>query len=138
MPFHRCCFHLVWATYQRQPLLVTVVENKVIEVIRRKSQELRSEIYAINCVPDHIHVAVSIALNVSVSDWVKQVKGLSAHEVNQVFPNLETHFRWQSSYGIPTFGAKYLPFVISYVEGQKEHHQANTIDAYLERDNDPT
>jgi putative transposase len=132
MPFQRCYYHVIWTTQGRAPWLTSEIEKLVFEIIHRKSGELKSKIYAINGTSDHIHVAVSISLSVAAADWVKQAKGLSAHEINRIFPNLENIFKWQGSYGILTFGAKNLPFVVEYIERQKEHHHARTIDDYLE------
>jgi putative transposase len=133
MPFHVCYYHAVWATNNREPLITPNLEPFVLETISRKSQTLKSPILAINCVEDHIHVAVSISTAVAVSDWFKQVKGFSAHEINAAFPKSASPFIWQSSYGVLTFGAKNLPFVINYIERQKEHHAQNTLETYLER-----
>jgi Transposase IS200 like len=48
MPFHRVYYHVIWATHHRQPLLIYEVEKRVIEVIRQRSEKLRSEIWAVN------------------------------------------------------------------------------------------
>ena len=109
------------------------VEALVYDTIRRKSESLKSPILAINGTADHIHVAVSLSLTVSVAVWAKQVKGTSAREVNAAFPDQLSHFHWQASYGVLTLGAKYLPELITYIERQKEHHTQNTLEPYLEQ-----
>ncbi len=93
MPFHVCYYHFVWSTKHREPLLEGEIETLVYDTIRRKSDSLKSPILAINGTADHVHVAVSLALTVSVAVWVKQVKGTSAREVNLAFPNKLSHFR---------------------------------------------
>jgi putative transposase len=122
---------VVWATKDRQPLLSPEIERIVIQTANEKSQSLKCQIQVINGVADHIHVAVCIPPNIAVADWVRNIKGVSAHQVNDLFPNLETRFQWQRGYGVLTFGAKLLPVV--YIVRQKEHHQQNTIEPYLER-----
>ncbi len=42
-------------------------------------------------------------------------------------------FYWQDDYSVFSFGGKQLPFVINYVERQKEHHKQKTILTALER-----
>jgi REP element-mobilizing transposase RayT len=133
MPFRVCYYHVVWATYQRKPYITPQIEPVILHTVKQRSAELHSPILAINTTADHIHIAVSISLAVAVADWVKQVKGLSAYEVNHTFPTLESLFRWQNGYGILTFGAKNLPFVIHYIEQQKEHHAHQSFESYLER-----
>jgi putative transposase len=133
MPFRVCYYHVVWATKNREPLIVPEVEAVVLPAVVRKSTELDSPVLAINSAGDHVHVAVSISTRISVAEWVKNVKGFSAHEVNAILPQLGTPFHWQKGYGVLTFGTKALPLVSDYIARQKEHHSDNTLDLYLER-----
>jgi len=61
-----------------------------------------------------------------------QCKGVSTHEVNTLFPDLPSSFKWQKSYGVLTYGEKHLSFVVAYVKNQKENHANNSIQPYLE------
>lgn len=132
MPHVVVYYHVVWATKHRQEFITPQIENVIIGVIQRKSAELKCPIHAINTVPDHIHVAVSIKVSMSVADWIRQVKSLSSKIVRQEFPNMDTEFRWQSAYSVKSFGRKALPNVIQYIENQKIHHQTGDTNAYLE------
>jgi len=85
---------------------------------------------ALNGLEDHVHVVVRLALKVAISDWVQRTKGTSARTVNSTYPDLEQRFRWQESYGVLTFGAKQLDFVVNYVQQQKDRQ--NRIEPYLE------
>ena len=115
MPFQVCFYHIIWTTRNREPLITPDIEPLIISTIQHKSKDLRSPIFAVNAVEDHMHVAVSIALSVAVSDWVKQAKGVSAYEVNSAYPDLPARFGWQRSYGVLTFGAKQLSLVQQYI-----------------------
>jgi len=86
-----------------------------------------------NGIEDHIHIAVALPPKLAAAEWVRNAKGLSAREVNAMFPNLPTHFKWQSSYGALTLGAKHIPMLVAYIQAQKEHHANNTTEPYLER-----
>jgi putative transposase len=132
MPFRVCYYHVVWATKGRSPLITPRVEKVIFAAIRRKSTELKSPILAINSAADHVHIAVSISTTVAVSEWVRQVKGVSTYEVNTTF-SLSEHFRWQRGYGVLTFGKRQLEFVAEYIKNQKTHHRYNEVINYLER-----
>lgn len=132
MPFWKCYYHVIWATHHRQPLLTPEIGAAVADTVWRKSTDLGCEILALNHVADHLHVAVMIRPALAPASWVQQVKGLSAHEVNASFPNLPDIFRWQSGYGLLSFGERNLPMVIEYIDRQPEHHRTNTIETYLE------
>ena len=136
MPFWRCYYHIIWATKNRSLWITPQIEPVIFATIREKANELGTEILAMNTVPDHIHVAVSIPPKLAVAEWVKQMKGTSTRDVNAKFPDLETSFGWQQSYGVLTFGAKNSKFVVEYVERQKEHHANQTLQPYLEQIDD--
>jgi putative transposase len=116
------------------PLITPTLERFMFEYIFEKAKTIQTNIYAINGTQDHIHIAASIAPKWSIADWVKQIKGASSYEVNRTFPNLETKFQWQDSYGVLSFGTKDMEFVLAYVHNQKDHHAENTLYTYLERE----
>jgi putative transposase len=132
MPLVICYYHVVWATKHRTPHITADIEPIIFSTIRRKSEALKSPIHAINGVEDHIHEAISLSAHLALAEWVRHVKGLSAHEVNQNLPNLDTTFRWQSGYSAHTFGQNALPKVVAYIRHQKKHHAEDTIITYLE------
>jgi putative transposase len=136
MPFAKCYFHTVWATHRRAAVINPLIERVIFEAIRAKSVEMDCVVLAINGVADHVHVAIQIPPKLAPAELLRNVKGLSARQVNDSFPDLPSRFRWQDSYGILTFGATNLPFVTQYIENQKTHHAANAIRPYLERTDD--
>ena len=136
MPFWKCFYHAIWSTYGRAPIITSAMERVIFEAIEAKTYTIDGTIYAINGVEDHIHVAVSFPPHVSGAEWVRIVKGLSAHNVNESFPNLETRFQWQKGYGLLTFGANTLPDVVRYIEQQKTYHANKSLNAYLEQSDD--
>lgn len=136
MPRWICYYHLVWSTRNREPLLIPPIELVVYAVIERESAKMDSPVLAIGGIEDHVHVAVMIRPRIAVATWVRQIKGVSAHEVNRQFPHQETHFRWQGSYSVQTFGKKTLPFVLNYIQHQKQHHASRTSILYLEETGD--
>ncbi|MEO8392118.1 MAG: IS200/IS605 family transposase [Chloroflexota bacterium] len=138
MAFWRCYYHIIWATKNRSLWITPQIERVIFATIREKASELETEILAINSVSDHIHAAVCIPPKLSVAEWVKQMKGTSTRDINRQFPDLETSFSWQQSYGVLTFGAKHSKFVVNYVESQKEHHANQTLEPYLEQIDDDT
>lgn len=132
MPFWDMYYHIVWGTYKRQHLITPNIEAKLFGLIRHKSQELQCPIHAINTMPDHIHVVTSIKPSLSVAKWVKDVKGFSSYQINQL-DMIDDHFRWQSSYGSITYGRKAISNVIDYLNHQKQHHANDETYIYLER-----
>jgi putative transposase len=97
---------------------------------------MRSEILALNGMPDHIHIVVSIQPIFAVAEWVKLVKGVSSRDLNAALPSLSSKFRWQSGYGVFTISPRNVNVAIQYVERQKEHHLRQTTVVELENAGD--
>jgi putative transposase len=122
-PFTRLFVHLVWATWDRVPILdrelLAVVERSVLHECRR----LKAEVIAFGGVADHVHLLVRLPTSVSVAEIVKQAKGASSHLVNH---RLRVPFKWQGGYGAFTVSHSMVPRVRDYVLNQEHHHHYGT------------
>lgn len=127
-----CYYHAVWATKYRQPFISPEFEKIIFPMVIAKSRKLGCQVFAVNGMPDHLHVAVSIPPKWAGAWWLKNIKGSTSYEINQMFPNQPSHFQWQGGYSLQTFGVKNLHFVVNYIENQKTHHANNTTEPYME------
>ncbi|KAM3097830.1 IS200/IS605 family transposase [Phormidesmis sp. 146-12] len=131
MAFWRTYYHLIWATKNRQPLILPEFEGRLYAYIQGKVDANGGILHAIGGVADHIHLLASIPPKCSVAEFVKLVKGSSSHYLNQTLGH-EHKFSWQEGYGVLTLGSKQLNDAKAYVLNQKEHHTLNTAIAILE------
>lgn len=92
MPFWRSYAHLIWATKERNAFIVPNIENRLHSQMIKKTGDLGCHVYAINGMPDHIHLVMAIPPKISVADVVKALKGSSSHFVNQVLKPPEFYF----------------------------------------------
>ena len=117
--------HLVWATWDRLPLLTPAVRERVYLCIRHEAARLKAEIIAIGGIEDHVHVLLRLPATISIADLVKQLKGSSSHLANhEVLPR---GFKWQGGYGCGSVSRRLVPTVRNYVLRQEEHHREGTI-----------
>ena len=135
MPFWKCYYHVVWATKHRQAVISLAIEPVLFVTVEEKSVELGCSLLAINAVADHVHVAVCIPPALSVAKWVGGVKGASSRVINTSF-DADARFQWQEGYSVLSFGEKRLAQVKQYIASQKERHQVNDLNDYLERIDD--
>jgi putative transposase len=134
MALWRLYYHLVWATKNREPLIDKQREDKLYSYLTGKADSLKCIIHAVNGTEDHIHVIASIPPVLSIADFVKQIKGSSAHYLNHLGSTHERSFGWQAGYGVFSMGHKQLEQAVSYVDNQKLHHAQGTIIPSLERE----
>lgn len=133
MAFWRSYAHLVWATHNRQPYLQPEIEQAIYAYLVKKAGELDTYVHAINGDVDHTHIVASIPPKHSVAWVVKEWKGASSHYVNHTLRPPAFHFGWQRGYGYLTLGESQCPRAVEYVLQQKEHHQRQTTNTWLER-----
>jgi putative transposase len=124
--------HITWHT-KHGVLIEPAFEARLHQFIRSyAAQTAGVRVHAVNGTADHIHLAVSIPPTLNTSEWLGKLKGASTHHVNHRLINRRA-FGWQQGYGVLSFGTKDLPWVVEYVQRQKEHHTAGTAQERLER-----
>ena len=124
--------HITWHTKGGARPLKGAIESQWHRHLRNRVMSSEgARCHAIGGTDDHVHLAVSIPPTLTVSDWIGELKGASAYYVNKKVANRKV-LEWQSGYGVVGFGTKDLPWVIRYVENQREHHGAGTTHERLE------
>ncbi|RJP49887.1 MAG: IS200/IS605 family transposase [Anaerolineaceae bacterium] len=130
MSYWRLFYHAVWGTKNRLPLIESVWESDLYGYIWGKATALECIPHAINGMPDHVHVIISIPPKLSVATLIGQLKGASSHHVNENYADVS--FAWQAEYGVLSFSEKSLPAIVDYVKNQKKHHAKNTFNVAME------
>jgi REP element-mobilizing transposase RayT len=67
-------------------------------------------VHEVGGIETHVHLAISVAPTVLVSELVGQLKGASAHEANHRLGRKV--LEWQAGYGVVSFGTRDLPWVV--------------------------
>jgi REP element-mobilizing transposase RayT len=103
MTFWRLHYHIIWATFERQPVLSCEREKVFYGVLYGKAKELNLKIHAAGKVDDHVHIVISIPPKLAVADCVKHIKGASAYAINHIIDS-GGQFKWQEGYGALSIG----------------------------------
>ena len=122
----RVFVHLVWATWDRRPLITPAIQPRLYACLTAECASLRAGLIGIGGIEDHVHLLVQLPSTLSVAGVVKQLKGSSSHFVNSEVPK-DIGFRWQGSYGAFSVSERLLPQVRRYIQRQEEHHRTGTI-----------
>ena len=132
MTYWRLHYHLIWATFEREPSITLEREKVFYGVLYGKAKELDLKIHAAGNIEDHAHVVVSIPPKLAVADCIRHLKGASAYAINHM-DGSDGQFKWQEGYGALSIGERSLKKVMAYAARQKEHHSENKIIAVYER-----
>lgn len=118
--------HLVWATWDRAPLILPGVERRLLRNIEAEALKQGCLVLAINGMEDHVHLVVSMPTTLPIAQLAKQVKGVSSHFMNETL-SPDTEFKWQGSYGVFSVSREDVGRVVAYVRDQKAHHEAADV-----------
>ena len=61
----RCQYHIVFAPKYRRQVIYREIKADIGEILRRLCQQKGIEIIEANACPDHIHMLISIRLNIA-------------------------------------------------------------------------
>ena len=119
--FYACHYHVVWCPKYRRKVLVGDVEMRLKQIITEVCQEHEATIEALEVMPDHVHLLVSIDPQFGIHRLVRLLKGRSSRFLRQEFPQLKSRLPtlWTNSYFVSTTGGAPLELVKQYIEGQK-------------------
>jgi len=118
-------YHIVWITKYRRSILTEQVAATTKETLQTIAREKGWEILALEVMPDHVHLFVSVPPKHSPADITKAFKGWSARRVLMVFPDLAVKsYRgtlWAPSYYIGTAGAVSAEIIQRYIKECQDH-----------------
>lgn len=127
-------FHIVWHTKNSSPLLTPEIESFAYRALRKRIIDTPGAfVHEIDGIETHVHLAVSVPPTLTPSEWIGQLKGGTAHDVNQQSSTRDKVLQWQAGYGIVSFGTKDLPWVVEYIKSQRDHHAKGTTVDRLEK-----
>lgn len=122
----RVYVHLVWATWDRQPLIRTEQRNGLYAVISEVCKKLDCEMLALGGMPDHVHLLVALPATLTIADLAHDAKGASSRWLNERLGDYEA-FRWQGRYGAFSVSPHERSRVVAYIQNQERHHAEGTL-----------
>lgn len=118
---YRCSYHVVWCPKYRRDVIQGAVDKRLKEVIEEVCTEKLATVIALETMPDHVHLLVSVDPQYGIHRLVKGVKGRSSRLLRQEFPHLKSRMPtlWTNSYFVATTGGATLGVIKQYVENQR-------------------
>ncbi len=126
MSYTNLQYHIVFATKNRHPWLVTEMLPRAASYIGGIARDLGGNLLECNGQPDHLHLAVTIPAAIAVADFVRDIKGAFSRWIHQIEPAL-SEFAWQDGYSAFSVSQSQLNSVSEYIRRQQEHHRKMTF-----------
>lgn len=124
----RLFVQFVFAVKYRKAKINVSWKNELYSYIAGVIKNNGHQVLAINGMPDHIHIFVSMNASESVSSLMKDVKGSSSRWINDR-GFVTSRFEWQQGYGAFSYSRSAVNNVINYINNQEAHHNKK---AFLE------
>ena len=112
--------HLVFAVKGRASLITKGHREELHKYITGIIKNNDCKLLAINSMPDHIHILLSLHPKIAISDLVRDIKSNSSAFIKE--KGWSSLFAWQEGFGAFSYSHSQIGDVIRYIENQVEHH----------------
>ena len=124
-------FHFVFSTKDRAPMIAPEIQPRLYEYIGGLCRKRECTLLAAGGMPDHVHLLVSMARDITASAFMRETKAVSSkwlHETGGM-----KHFLWQQGYGVFSVSVSQLEVVTQYIQNQALHHAKKSFqDEFIE------
>lgn len=116
----------VFAVKFREALIQPEFQKEVFPFIAGLVNSMGHKSYAVNGMPDHVHILMSFNPKNSPSETIKEIKRASSNFINDKkwFPG---KFQWQAGYGCFSYSKSQIDRVVKYILNQKAHHRKKSF-----------
>jgi putative transposase len=118
--------HLVFSTKNRRPWIDEAIRADLHAYLAGTCRAIGSDAHRVGGTEDHIHIACSLPRTLTISKLLEEIKTSSSVWAKQKGPSY-AGFSWQAGYGAFSLGQSQMPSLLTYIDGQKEHHETRTF-----------
>ena len=122
---------IVFAVKGRQSFIKESFRDELQKYISGIIREKKQKLYAIYCMPDHVHILISMKPDMAISDLVRDIKTNSSSFIKE--KEFVFNFSWQTGFGAFSYSKSQTQVVVDYILNQPLHHKKKTFkEEYLE------
>ena len=124
--------HYVFAVQNRLSLINDNWRTQLYKYMNGIIEQQGHKTFAINGMPDHVHILVSMNPKQPPSELMFNIKRSSSLWINEN-RFVSGKFSWQEGFGAFSYGKSQIPDITQYIEKQEQHHNKRTFhEEYLE------
>ena len=128
--------HVIFSTKHRTRMLSPELRDRLFPYMGGLVRARNGDALLINGVEDHVHILTRFPATITLSDFLRDVKSISAGWVHDLFPDAR-QFGWQTGYAAFSVSRSNVEAVRDYIARQEEHHTRKTFEEeyveFLER-----
>lgn len=117
---HLLNYHFIWIPKYRNSILTKEPIKKIIkDTIEELGHNHGYEVLALEIMPDHVHLFVSVLPKYAPSNLMNIIKGTTGRRVAKEFPEVKANGSiWTRSYFVATIGNVSSETIKKYIEDQ--------------------
>jgi len=127
MPYIRVWVHFVWATKDRQPVLIDPFRKQLFSHIEENARKKNIFLDRVNGYHDHLHCLVSLGSSDTIEKIIQLIKGESSFWFNNKSGFKTPRLEWQDEYFAVSVSESSLIAVRNYIDNQEIHHQKKSF-----------
>lgn len=116
---------IVFAVKGRASLIKESFREELQKYISGIISNRNQKLFAIYCMPDHVHIFISLKPDIAISDLVRDIKANSSSFIKE--KGFVKNFSWQEGYGAFSYSKAQASIVVNYILNQPEHHRKTTF-----------
>ena len=123
-------YHFVWCPKYRKMILKGNIGKYVAHVIYEIAERYDFQVVELAVMPDHVHLFVSAAPEISPAHLAQVIKSITAQQVFKRFPGIKRYLwggaLWERGYFVMSSGTGTTDEMIrQYIKDQRPHSDAN-------------
>ncbi|MBX3044614.1 MAG: IS200/IS605 family transposase [Candidatus Kapabacteria bacterium] len=123
---------VVFSVSSRDNLITKNFRNELEKYITGIVSNRNQKLLAIYCMPDHVHILLSLNPDIKLSDLMRDIKAGSSKHINDM-KWVRGKFSWQVGYGAFSYSISQIDAVVKYILNQELHHKKKTFkEEYVE------
>ncbi|MDE0084205.1 MAG: IS200/IS605 family transposase [Candidatus Poribacteria bacterium] len=127
-----CDYHVIFCTKYRKQVLTSAIQNRLKELIISKQTDYNYTLTALEIMPEHVHILMSVEPKYAVTKIVGKIKGYTSYQLRQEFFGLKRiRALWTNSKFVASTGGVTLEALKEYVEGQKYKEYSQQLEGQL-------
>ena len=123
-------FHLVFATWNRRPMIADAWRPRLHEYMGGTISGLGGVPEQIGGIADHVHLLIGLKATHCLADVLRELKKASSAWIHEEIK--QDGFAWQEGYAAFTVSATARQGVRTYIANQPEHHRVKSWREELE------
>ena len=118
---YACEYHVIWCTKYRRDVLSPDMQDRLKALILEQQEGYGYVVRAVETMPNHIHLLMSVLPTVSVTSVIGKIKGFTLKTIREEFPAMQKRLPtlWTRSKFVASTGGVTLDVLKAYIENQK-------------------